>query len=333
MQQRDLGASGISASVVGLGAWGIGGGIWWGEGDDDQSIAAIHAAIAAGITLIDTAPIYGFGHSERLLGRALRDRRDQVILATKCGLWWEDDRGSVFVTIAGREVRRSLLPSTIALELEASLRRLQTDYVDLYQVHWPAIEPEKTPIAETLAALVALQRAGKIRAIGVSNVSLEEIAEYAAGGAIVSNQLRYSPLWRGAEADLLPWCQQQGLATLTYMSLEQGLLTGKVGIDRTFPAGSVRTKTDWNPWFAPANRQRVLDLLAGWADLTEQYACSLAQLVLAWTAAQPGVTYVLAGCRTPAQAQDNAGGGSLVLAAADVARMRADVEALGDPLP
>ena len=332
MKHRKLGKSGIEASVVGMGTWVTGGGSVWGaDPDDDESIRAIHAALDAGINLIDTAPAYGFGRSEQVVGRAIEGRRDQVVLATKCGLLWDDKRGSEFVAYDGRMLIRSLRPDTLREEIESSLGRLKTDHVDLYQTHWPAIEPVKTPIAESMACLMKLKDEGKIRAIGVSNVSLEELQENADAGEVSSNQFRYSMLFRDPEKDALPYGRENDVATLTYMSLEQGLLAGKIGMNRTFGEAEWRSNHDWNPWYKPENRQRILDLLAGWKDLTDTSACTPAQLVLAWTAAQPGVTHVLCGARRVSQIVDNAAAGDLEIAPPDLQRIRSDVEALGEP--
>lgn len=332
MKTRPLGASGIEASVIGLGTWVTGGGTTWGRNPDDhESIRAIHAALDAGVNLIDTAPAYGWGRSEEVVGRAIRGRRDQVILATKCGLWTDDHRGSYFCEIDGRSMRRSLRPDTIRIELERSLKRLGTEYIDLYQTHWPAMPPEDTPIGETMQCLMDLKREGKIRAIGVSNVSLAELKENCAHGDVATVQLRYSMLHRAPEQDLLPFCAGRRIATLTYMPLEQGLLTGKVGMDRVFSKGEFRGNDTWNPWFLPPNRRRVLDLLARWRELTERYECSLAQLAIAWTATQPGVTHVLCGARQPEQALENARAGDLVLDAETLIRLRRHVESLGEP--
>lgn len=332
MRYRALGSSGIEASVVGLGTWVTGGGAWWGpQPDNEESIRAIHTAIDAGVNLIDTAPCYGFGLSEEIVGKAVYGRRDKVVLATKCGLWWQDDRGSVFYERDGRTVRRCLRPETIREEIEHSLRRLGTDRIDLYQTHWPAIEPDKTPICDTMACLMSLKAQGKIRAIGVSNVSLEELQENRRCGDVVSDQFRYSMLARDAEKDILPFCRAQGLATLTYMSLEQGLLTGKVGMDRTFGKDEFRSNADWLPWFKLENRPRVLEMLASWKALTNTYRCTLAQLVVAWTAAQPGVTHVLCGARRAEQIAETAAAGNLELPPEVLRRIQNDVETLGKP--
>lgn len=332
MQSKPLGSSGLNGSVIALGAWAMGGGTVWGKDPDDaESVRTVQAALDLGITLIDTAAAYGFGRSERVVGQALRRRRDRAIVATKCGLWWQDERGSFFFDFDGKRLFRSLRPDTIQIEIEDSLRRLGTDYIDLYQTHWPSIPPDATPIADTMACLLKLKDQGKIRAIGVCNVSPSELEEHLRCGAIASNQFRYSMLYRQPERDVLPLCVAKGLATLTYMSLEQGLLTGKVGMDRVFSPGEFRSNTAWNPWYLPANRRRVLSLLEGWRDLLNKYECTLSQLVIAWTASQPGVTHVLCGTRNLQQLKENIRGGELRLEPGDLTRIRSDVLALGEP--
>jgi len=323
----------MNASTIALGAWVLGGGSVWGkETDDAESVRTVQAAIDLGMNLIDTAPAYGWGRSETVVGRALKGRRGRVILATKFGLWWEDTRGSYFTDMDGKKMYRSLRPDTIRIEVENSLRRLSTDYIDLYQTHWPSVPPDFTPIADTMAVLLKLKQEGKIRAIGVCNVAPAELEEHQRSGGVVSDQLRYSMLFRGPEQDILPLCAKHNLAALTYMSLEQGLLTGKVGMDRVFLPGEFRTNEDWNPWYTPVNRRRVLDLLASWKSLTDKYACSLSQLVLAWTAAQPGVTHVLVGGRNLQQVTENVRAGELILEPADLERIRRDVVNLGQPV-
>jgi aryl-alcohol dehydrogenase-like predicted oxidoreductase len=332
MKYQPLGNSGLNASVIGLGAWVLGGGRVWGRDTDDQeSIRAIQAALDLGINLVDTAPAYGWGRSEEIVGRAIKGRRDQVIVATKCGLWTDDDRGSYFTELDGKTMRRSLRPDTIAIEIERSLRRLGVDCIDLYQTHWPSVPPDFTPIADTMACLLKLKDQGKIRAIGVCNATLPELQSYLKEGAVISHQFRYSMLHRRPEEEILPFCRESGLAALPYMSLEQGLLTGKVGMDRVFSKEEFRSNAAWNPWYLLQNRRRVLDLLAGWRPITGQYQCTPAQLVLAWTLAQPGITHVLAGCRNVAQATENAQAGGLELSEETLQRMRRDVEGLGEP--
>ncbi len=315
-----------------MGTWVTGGGAVWGDDpDDSESIRAIHASIDAGVNLIDTAPAYGFGRSEEVVGKAIKGRRDKVVIATKCGLWWHDNRGSFFCEFNGRDMYRCLRPDTVREEVEMSLKRLGIDTIDLYQTHWPAIEPEKTPIQETIACLTNLKEQGKIRAIGVSNVTLEELKENNLHEDVDTNQPRYSMLYREIEASILPYCMEHKISTLVYSPLEQGLLTGKVGMDRKFKEDEWRSNHEWNPWFKPENRKRIIDLLASWSDLTDKYDCSLAQLTIAWTFGQPGITHVLCGARRTGQAMENAGAGMLELDPADLNRIRNDVLALGDP--
>ena len=332
MNTYPLGNSGFNASRIAFGAWAIGGGAVWGDNpDDNESIRAIHAAIDCGINFIDTAPAYGWGRSERIVGRAIRDIRDKVILATKCGLWWQDNRGAVFCEFDGKFLRRSLRPDTIRIEVEHSLTRLQTDHIDLYQIHWPAIAPALTPIADTMACLMTLRDQGKIRSIGVCNMSAREMNKARHAGPVVSSQFRYSMLNRQAEADVLPYCSEHHMAALTYMSLEQGLLTGKVGMDRVFKSTEFRSNTQWNPWFLPENRRRVVEMLAGWKGLTQKYDCSMAQLAIAWTLAQRGVTHVLIGARNQRQVLENAHAEGLKISAVDLRQIELDLRQLGAP--
>lgn len=329
MRMRKIGTTNIEASVVALGAWAIGGGPWWGESDDQQSIDAIHAALDAGINLIDTAPVYGWGRSEKVVGKAIKGRRDKVILATKCGLWWHDDRGSSFFELEGYSVKRNLRPDCIKKEVEDSLKRLGTDYIDLYQTHWQSPEPENDPISETMECLLKLKEEGKIRAIGASNVEVSHIKEYQALGVLDAIQPRYSMLDRAIEEELLPYCKEQNISTLAYSPLEQGLLTGTFDMDRKLTPGEYKNNI---PWFKPLNRQKVLNMLDGWKTLAKKYGCNLAQLVIAWTVEQPGITFALCGARKPEHSKQNAVGGTLILEANDIEKIRTDVEALGTPL-
>ncbi|MDA3923462.1 MAG: aldo/keto reductase [Kiritimatiellae bacterium] len=325
MQYRELGNSGIKVSAVAMGTWAIGGGPWWGDNDDQQSIKTIHAALDHGINLIDTAPVYGFGHSEKVVGEALRDRRDKAVLATKCGLWWDDQRGSYHFDYDGHTVNRSLSAETLTIEIERSLTRLQTECIDLLQTHWQSVEPDKTPIEDTMAYLMKMRDDGKIRAIGASNVSCAEMDEYRAAGVIVSNQPRYSMLDRGIESEVLPYCIKNNVAVLAYSPLEQGLLTGKIGMDYKLTDSAVRNRISW---FNPENRIKVITMVKGWESLATKYNCTVAQLVIAWTIAQPGLTCALCGARKESNIIENAGAGDVEIQPEDIARMRADVEVL-----
>lgn len=328
MKYRQLGQTDIQVSAIALGAWAIGGGPWWGDSDEKESINTIHAGLDAGITLIDTAPAYGFGLSEEVIGRAIKGKRDKFVLATKCGLWWNDSRGVPFFELGEYKVTRSVRPDTIRIEVEESLRRLGTDMIDLYQTHWPSIEPDKTPIADTMNCLLKLQEEGKIRAIGVSNVTIEDMDTYQLTGVISSCQPRYSMLDRTIEADILPYCHKNNISILAYSPLEQGLLTNKIGMDRQLTEDEFRNNI---PWFRPENRQKVLDMLAGWQGLCDEYACTMAQLVIAWTIAQEGLTIALCGARKVKNIQENAAAGDINLSDTTLSLMRKDVEALGEP--
>jgi methylglyoxal reductase len=332
MKTYPLGISGLQAPAIGFGAWAIGGGPSWGqETREDEAIRAIHAAVDCGVNLIDTAPAYGYGRSERIVGKAIRDIRDKVVLATKFGLWWQDFRGAPFCELDGKLLRRSLRPDTIRIEVEHSLTRLQTDHIDLYQVHWPAVPPCQTPIGDTMACLMTLKDQGKIGAIGVCNVTARELNKYRHAGPVASVQFRYSMLNRQAEQDVLPYCSEHHLAALAYMSIEQGLLTGKIRMDRVFSEKEFRSNAAWNPWFGVENRKRILDLLSGWMGLTKKYDCTLTQLVIAWTLAQSGVTTVLCGARNERQVMENAYAAGLCLTREDLKQIGTDLKHLGVP--
>lgn len=328
MIKRALGKSGLEASAIGLGTWAIGGGEWWGDSDEEKSIETIRAAVDAGITLIDTAPCYGFGTSETVVGKALKGIRDKVVLSTKCGLWWHDERGSFSFEQAGRIVNKCLDPDTIKYEIELSLKRLDTDYIDVYFTHWQSIPPYITPISETMNCLMDLKRQGLIKCIGASNVSKEHIDEYLKYGELDVIQEKYSMLDRGLEDTLIDSCLKNGLAVMAYSPLEQGLLTGKITMDSVFDEKQYRNTI---PWMKPANRIKVLSMLESWSDLTQKYNCTLANLVVAWTMQQTGMSHILCGARKPEQILDTAASAEVALTAEEIARMRNDVIALGSP--
>ncbi len=333
MKYRFLGKSQISASIIGLGTYTFGGGEDQTSSNDKNSIDTIHAALDHGITLIDTAPSYGWGHSERIVGKAIKGRRDKVVIATKCGVWWKDKRGSPNGVKDGKDVTVSLRPDTIQIEVEDSLKRLNTDYIDLLQCHKPSMPPEETPIEDTMECLMDLKLQGKIRAIGVSNVSLEQLTAYNEAGDLASDQFRYSMLTRDRELDILPYCENNNIATLTYLSLEQGLLTGKVTPNRVFEKSDFRRNIgQWAPWFKKENTERLLEMFSGWEDLFVKYKCTIAQLTMAWTAAQLGASHILCGCRTAEQSVQNAGAGSIQLNHEDIQRICHDLVELGDPI-
>lgn len=308
---RPMGGSRIDASAIGLGTWAMGGWMWGGT-DEAEAVAAIRASIDQGVSLIDTAPAYGLGKSEELVGEAIAGRRDEVILATKCGLVWHTDKGKHFFDEHGQRVHRHLGRESIFFEVEQSLKRLRTDHIDLYITHW---QDPTTPIAETMDALLDLKRQGKIRAIGVSNVSPDELEAYVAAGPVDAIQERYSMLDREIEGTLLPICRRHGIATLSYSSLALGLLAGRIGPGRAFTGDDQRKD---NPRFAPENLERVAAFIAAIEPLAAARQATPAQLVIAWTIAQPGITYALCGARNPAQATENARAGTLSLSESEL---------------
>lgn len=310
MLMRDL-APGVTASAVGLGTWAIGGWMWGGT-DDASAEDAIRAGLDAGITLIDTAPAYGLGHAEEVVGRALKGRRDQVVIATKCGLVWHSTRGPYFFSQGGLPVHRDLSPAAIRHEVEESLRRLQTDRIDLYITHW---QDPSTPIAETVAALKSLQAEGKILAFAASNTSPDDLVAYRAAGGIAAVQEEYSMLQRRIEATHLPACREAGIAAMGYSVLGLGLLSGGITADRVF-AGDDQRRND--PRFSPENRARVDRLMQVIRPVAQRHGASPSQIVIAWTLAQPGLTFALCGARNPDQARENAGAGRLRLTRSDL---------------
>ncbi len=313
---RQIGSSGIEASAVGLGTWAIGGWMWGGT-DEAAALKAIDASIDAGVSLIDTAPAYGLGRSEELVGQAIAGKRDRVVIATKCGLNWHHGKGNHFFDENGTPVHRYLGGDGITHELEQSLKRLGTDYIDLYITHW---QDPTTPIAETVEALVRLRDAGKIRAIGASNVSAENLKAYVATGQLDAIQECYSMLDRDIENTLLPTAQRAGVSTLSYSSLALGLLTGKISADRQFQGDDQRADM---PRFSPENRGRAGAFAEQLRPIADRHNASVAQLVIAWTLAQLGITFALCGARDPAQAVDNARAGSIRLGADDLAAIDA----------
>ncbi len=271
-------------SRIGLGTWGMGG-FQWGGADDDESVRTIHAAIDRGINLIDTAPAYGFGHSERVVGRAIAEHggRDRVAIATKVGL---ERRGDALYR---NSTRRQIVE-----EVERSLALLRTDYIDLYQVHWPDFD---TPYEETAAALLELKEAGKIRAIGVSNYSVDAMERFAAVAPLASAQPPLNLFERDAEREILPWCRRNGVATLTYGALCRGLLSGAIDESTVFEGDDLR-KTDpkfQSPRFAQyLEAVTLLDRFA-----RKEYGKGVLALAVRWVLDTPGASVALWGTRHP----------------------------------
>ncbi len=296
METRPLGHTDIPITPLIFGTWQAGKRGWVGV-EDEAVMAAMQAAFEAGITTFDTAEIYGDGYAETLVGKALGPVRDRITLLTK-----------VFPT--------HLRADQVITACEGSLERLQTDVIDLYQIHWPAgsFNSEPVPLEETMGALLTLKEQGKIRAIGVSNFSRSQLAEAMTYGPVESLQPPYSLFWRQVEQDAKPLCEEAGLSILAYSSLAQGLLTGKFGPDHVFPAGDVRAT---NKLFQGEPYRQAQQALAAMAPLAEKYHTTLGNLALAWLLAQPH-TQAIVGARNPAQIQETAAAVDLRLTPEDV---------------
>lgn len=305
MEYQALGTSGVTVSRITFGSWAAGGWMWGGTEQND-AVGAIHAAYEMGVTSIDTAPIYGQGLSEQIVGQAIKSLpRDKVQILTKFGMRWDLARGDFAMKTkdnAGHDldVYKYAGRASIVQECEDSLRRLGTDYLDLYQQHWPE---STTPIDETMEAVSRLLEQGKIRAAGVSNYSVAQMAEAEKTLHLVSNQVPYSMVRRDIEAEIVPYCRAHGQALLVYSPLQLGLLTGKIKPGQAFGAGDLRAG---HRLFTPENVTRVNAVLNKLRPLAETKSATLGQLVLRWTLAQPGISVALVGARNPEQAVQNA---------------------------
>jgi aryl-alcohol dehydrogenase-like predicted oxidoreductase len=276
----------IRCSRIALGTWSMGG-LMWGGSDDEASLRTIRAALDAGINTIDTAPIYGSGHSEELVGQAVAEhgRRDEVVIATKLGLDW-----------SGPDVRRDSSRARIRQEIADSLRRLRTDYIDIYQVHWP---DTSTPFEDTADELQRLLKEGKIRAIGVSNFSREQMDAFRRAAPLHTSQPPYNLFEREIERDVLPYCREQGITVLAYGPLCRGLLSGRMRPDTGFEGDDVR-KLD--PKFQPPRYRQYLDAVARLDRLAQKrFGKRVLPLAVRWLLDQPGVGVALWGARRPDQ--------------------------------
>ena len=285
MKEHD---SGVSISTIILGTWAMGGN-HWGTCDDADARRAIETAIDNGISTIDTAPVYGDGHAEELVGRAIQGKREKVFLATKCGL-----------DIYTNKYERNLSPSYIEFDLTHTLKRLKTDYIDLYQCHWP--DPQ-TPIEETMAALLRFQEQGMIRFIGVSNFNKAEAEKAMICAPLFSLQSHYSLLERTAESDVLPWCRENDVSFLSYGSLGAGMLTGKYTECKRFPSCDARSF--FYRFFKPRYWERVHQLIDALKNIASSKGTKPGAIALAWLLGQPGVTSVIVGARSAEQVLDN----------------------------
>ena len=323
MNTIKIGKSDINTPFMAMGTWAIGGGTAWGENDDKLSVRTIDEAIDCGITWFDTAPVYNLGHSEEVVGKALKGKRHNVLISTKCGLEWDYETPVFHKVMEGRNVYRDLSAKGIRKNLEDSLRRLQTDYIDIYYTHWQTPDFALYPLEETVGVLTELKKEGKIRAIGASNVTEDIIKGYCSQGQLDVIQEKYSILDSHIRSELAQVCEENKVSIQAYSPLEQGLLTGKVKADVKLAKGDVRNR---NRFFSPENLPKVMRLLEHWEPLCLKYNCTMSNLVIACTAKTIDGLHVLCGARKPEQIRDNSGALLLTLEQSDIDRMLEDVK-------
>ncbi|MBN9681427.1 MULTISPECIES: aldo/keto reductase [unclassified Corallococcus] len=291
MRKRRLGNSDMELTALGFGAWAIGGGGWafaWGAQDDAQSIEAIQRALDSGINWIDTAAVYGLGHSEDVVARALKGRDKRPYVFTKCGMVW-DEQG---------KVSRRLKADSVREECEASLRRLKVDAIDLYQVHWPV--EDGAELEEGWTALAELQRQGKVRWLGVSNFNVSQLEQVRRIAPVTSLQPQYSLIHRDIEDDLLPYCQAQGIGVIVYSPMASGLLTGAMTRERIL----AMPDDDWRRGSADFQEPKLshhLSLVERMREVGARHGRSPAEVALAWTLRGPAVTAAIVGARSAKQ--------------------------------
>jgi aryl-alcohol dehydrogenase-like predicted oxidoreductase len=310
METRQLGNSDLRITPVGYGSWAIGGSGWqfaWGGQSDNDSVAAVHRALELGVNWIDTAAVYGLGHSEEIVARALKSwpgARPYVF--TKCGLRW-DSRG---------QVQKVLKAESIRQEVEDSLRRLATSVIDLYQIHWPP-DPDSPELEEGWSTLADLQREGKVGWIGVSNFTVPQIERAKAIASVTSLQPQYSLIHREAEKDVLPYCRRNGIGVIVYSPMASGLLTGTLTRERiaNLPVDDWRKE---HPDFTEPNLSRNLALVERLQQIARRRECSVGEVAIAWTLHNPAVTGAIVGARNAWQAEGVMHAGDLQLSAAEV---------------
>lgn len=296
MQKRQLGKSDLHLSLIGMGTWAIGGGGWsfgWGPQDDKESIRALHAAYDAGINWVDTAAVYGLGHAEAVVGRALKEMKEKPYIATKCGLVWDEKR----------KVKRNLTKQSILEEAEKSLQRLKIDCIDLYQMHWPVDSREE--IAEGWEAMTQLEKQGKIRYGGVSNFSVSQMEICLEKGIpLTSLQPPYSLLVRDIEKEILPFCRKNNIGVIAYSPLQKGLLTGKWSRKRVeqLPMDDHRRNKD--PLFHPPRFDAIMNYVSELQETFAERGKSIIHAAAGWVMAQKGVTAAIVGLRNEKQVHD-----------------------------
>ncbi|MBD5654568.1 MAG: aldo/keto reductase [Candidatus Eremiobacteraeota bacterium] len=313
LETRRLGATDMEITRVGFGAWAVGGGDWkfgWGPQDDDASIAAIRRALELGINWIDTAAVYGFGHSEEVVARALAGRSERPYVFTKCGLLPDGEGGT----------REDISRDSVVRECDASLRRLRVEALDLYQIHWPTDDP--SDIDGGWAAMESLRQAGKVREIGVSNFDVGELERAGKIAPVASLQPPYSLVKREIEAEILPYCRDRGIGVIVYAPMQSGLLTGAMTRERAaaLPESDWRTK---NAEFTEPKLSQNLALVERLRSVGARYGRSPGEVAIAWTLRDPGVTGAIVGARGAAQIEGTIGAAALQLSPDDIREIEA----------
>lgn len=323
MKQLNLCKSGINIPVMSLGTWAFGSDAIWGKTDEEQAVETVHRAVEMGMVQIDTAPSYGMGKSEEILGRAIKGIRNQVILSTKCGLSWGGrNDGQLHVERDGYRIVRNLSAKCVRQDLESSLKRLQTEYVDIYYIHFPVSGPFAVPTEETMDQLKRMKQEGKIRVIGVSNVSPALLEEYCTYADVEIIQEKYSLLDRRVENGLLAACQEKNIVLQAYSPLEQGALTEQFRQKREVP--DLKRFAN-KPWGQPKCHERLLKMMDSWSDLCEKYQCNVEHLAIAWILKQPNVN-ILCGARKISHLESNIHGTEINLVTEEMSRIRRDIE-------
>jgi aryl-alcohol dehydrogenase-like predicted oxidoreductase len=313
---RQLGNSDLKITPIGYGAWAIGGGNWefaWGAQDDDESVKTIERALDAGINWIDTAAIYGLGHSEEVVAKALKNSGKKPYIFTKCSMRWDADR----------QIYRSLKAASLEEELENSLRRLQVETIDLYQIHWPYPEDE---IEEGWETLARFQKQGKVRYIGVSNFNVEQMKKVQKIAPIASLQPPYSLLNRGIEAEILPFCEENHIGVINYSPMVSGLLTGKMTAERI----AKMQADDWRKRSANFNEPKLsrnLKLVELLREIGGEHGVEPGVVAIAWTLRRPAVTAAIVGARRPDQVDGVLPAATFRLGEAEQARIEAFLQA------
>ena len=311
MRTQQLGNTDLHFTRIGLGTWAMGGGDWkfsWGPQDDQTSIQAIHRALDLGVNWIDTAPVYGLGHCEEVVGRALRGLHERPLIATKCERCWDERR----------QIRPSLKRASIRAEAEASLGRLGIDVIDLYQIHWPQPDEDLEEGWETIAELI---RAGKVRYGGVSNFSLVQLQRLHPIRSVASLQPPYSMLACAVETELLPYCAAHGIGVIAYSPMQKGLLTGKItpAWVEQLPADDHRRQ---DLQFQEPRLSANMELVESLRAIAGRYGKSVAQLAIAWVLRRPEMTAAIVGARQPSQIEETVGAADWELSPEDIAAIK-----------